>query len=84
MGRGSTNLPWPPRSPDLAPCYYFFGGYLKSIVYKNEYRTIDDLKKKIEQACDEHISTDVCGRAVWDYQRRLQKYVEIGGKHIEV
>ena len=25
MGRGSTNLPWPPCSPDLTPCDYFFG-----------------------------------------------------------
>ena len=54
------------------------------MVYKNEYRTIDDLKRKIKQACDEHISTDVCERAVRDYQRRLQKCVERGGKHIEV
>ena len=81
MGRGSTNLPWPPRSPDLAPCYYFFWGYLKSIVYKNEYRTIDDLKKKIKQACDEHVSIGVCEQAVRDYQRRLYKCVERGGKH---
>ena len=84
MGRESTNLPWPPRSPDLTPCDYFLCGHLKSIVYKNEYRTIDDLKRKIQQACGEHISTDVCERAVRDYQIRLQKCVERGGKHIEV
>ena len=45
--------------------------------------TIDDSKRKIKQACDEHISTDVCERAVRDYQRRLQKCVERGGKHIK-
>ena len=84
MGRGSTNLPWPPRSPDITPCDYFLWGYLKSIVYKNEYKTINDLKKKIKQVCDEHLSTDVCERALQDYQRRLQKCVERGGKHIEV
>ena len=63
---------------------YFLWGYLKSIVYKNEYRTIDDSKRKIKQVCNEHTSTDVCERAVRDYQRRLQKCVERGGKHIEV
>ena len=52
MGHGSTNLPWPPRSPDLTPSDYFFWGHLKSqkfcsmLIYKNEHRTIDDLKKK--------------------------------------
>ena len=84
IGRGSTNLPWPPRSPNLTPSDYFLLGYLKSIVYKNEYRTIDDLKRNIKQACDEHISSDVCKRAVRHYQRRLQKCIEKGGKHIEV
>ena len=84
MGRGSTNLPWPLRSSDITPCDYFLRVHLKSIVYKNEYRTIDDLKRKIKQACDERISTDVCERAVRDYQRRLQKCVERGGKHIKV
>ena len=84
MGRGSTNLAWPLPSPDLTPCDYFLLGHLKSIVYKNEYRTIDDLKRKIKQTCDEHISTDVCERAVRDYHSRLQKCVERGGKHIEV
>ena len=64
MGRSSTNLPWPPRSPDLTPCDYLLWGHLKSIAYKYEYRTIDDMKRKIKQACDEHLSTDVCERAV--------------------
>ena len=54
------------------------------MVCKNQYRTIGDLKRKIKQSCDKHISTDVCKRAVRDYQRRLQKCVERGGKHIEV
>ena len=84
MGPGSTNLPWPPRSPDFTPCYYFLWEHLKSIEYKNKYRTIDDLKRKIKQVCNEHTSTDVCERAVRDYQRRPQKCVEKGGKHIEV
>ena len=27
------DIPWPPRSPDLAPCDFFLWGYPKSRVY---------------------------------------------------
>ncbi len=27
MGRGSPNMPWPARSPDLTPCDFFVGLY---------------------------------------------------------
>ncbi len=27
MGRGSPNMPWPPRSPDLMPCDFFLWGF---------------------------------------------------------
>ena len=65
------------RSPDLTPCDYFLWGKLKSTVgIQNEYRTINDLKWKIKQPWDEHMSPDVCERAVRDYQRRLQKCKE--------
>ena len=33
------DLPWPARSPDLAPFDFFLWGYLKSIVYNDRPRT---------------------------------------------
>ncbi|GBN71564.1 hypothetical protein AVEN_99090-1 [Araneus ventricosus] len=30
---GVPLLPWPPRSPDLTPCYFFLWGYVKDKVY---------------------------------------------------
>ena len=39
----SLNHPhkWSPRSPDLAPCDYFFWGYLKSEVYTTPPASLD-------------------------------------------
>ena len=36
IGRGSPNMPWPPRSPDITPCDFFLWGYVKSKVYKTK------------------------------------------------
>ena len=38
---------WPPRSPDLTPVDFFLWGLLKSKVYKNTPRTIEQLKDAI-------------------------------------
>ena len=39
---------WPPRSPDLTPCDYFFWGYLKDKVYRTPPQNINDLRNKIQ------------------------------------
>ena len=38
----------PPRSPDLTPCDFFLGEYLKSKGYRFLLRDIDELKQRIE------------------------------------
>src|ERR1700722_14562276 len=40
-------LEWPPYSPDLNPLDFFFWGYLKDKVYKNNPRTLSELKNAI-------------------------------------
>jgi len=40
---------WPARSADLAPCDFFLWGFLKSRVYVNRPRTIQDLKINIQE-----------------------------------
>ena len=39
----------PPRSPDLSACDFFLWGYLKSKVYVQKPRTVDDLKVSIRE-----------------------------------
>jgi len=37
---------WPPRSPDLTPCYFFLWGFVKEAVYVPSLPTnLDDIKK---------------------------------------
>ena len=38
---------WPPRSPDLTPPDFYLWGHLKARVYRNNPRTIEDLKNVI-------------------------------------
>ncbi|GFT58956.1 transposable element Tc3 transposase [Trichonephila clavipes] len=40
---------WPPRSCDLTPLDYFFGGYLKSLVYADKPQTLDHLEDNIRR-----------------------------------
>ena len=41
------DIGWPPRSPDLNPCDYFLWGYLKSKVYTQRPRSVEELKDAI-------------------------------------
>ena len=83
MGRGSPNMPWPPRSPDLTPCDYFMWGFLKSKVYKSKPTTIQDLKSRIQEAFQE-ITLEMCRKVIENYQHRLTALTQNGGCHVEV
>lgn len=48
------DIPWPARSPDLAPCDYFLWGYLKSKVYNNRPATLEALKKQHSSRDSQH------------------------------
>jgi len=52
IGR-SGPIQWPPRSPDLTPCDFYFWGHLKSLVYKNRPESLDALRMKIRNCCRE-------------------------------
>ncbi len=39
--------------PYLTPCYFFLWGYLKSLVYRQKPRDLEDLKQKITDTCAE-------------------------------
>ena len=43
------NVSWPPHSPDLSICDFFWWGYLKCRVYMNRQCTIKELKLSICQ-----------------------------------
>jgi len=48
--QGSTIL-WTPRSPDMNVLNFYFWGFLKGEVYKEESNNINDLKNMIVEIC---------------------------------
>jgi hypothetical protein len=43
------NMTWPARIPDLNVCDFLLWGYLKSKVYENKPRTLEELKEAFRQ-----------------------------------
>ena len=67
------DVPWPARSPDLAPCDFLWG-YLKSVVHTDRPRTLVHLKN-ITQAIT-NIRTDVLERVNRNFRSRLVRCIE--------
>ena len=82
MGRGSSSMPWPPRSPDLTPCDFFLWGYIKSKVYSKRCRTLEELRARIGAAFGD-VSEEMCRQVMQGYGRRLQRCLENDGDHVE-
>jgi hypothetical protein len=76
------DIHWPPRSPDLSVCDFFLWGYLKSKVYAQKPRNIDEQKNKIK----EEISStplEVIHRVVENKRSRLEECLRRDGHHLE-
>ena len=72
---------WPPRSPDLSTCDFFLWGYLKSRVYEDKPRTLDELKEAIRQQITK-INRDLLERVEANFLERLQQCVNENGHHM--
>lgn len=75
------DVPWPPRSPDLAPCDFFLWGYLKSKVYVDKPRTIPQLKEAIRREIGA-IPVEMLGDVMRNFKDRLQECVTVDGQHL--
>jgi hypothetical protein len=88
VGRGLVRYPapyaWPPRSPDLTVCDFFWWGYLKAKVYppKKTYRTLTELKAAIIRAAQE-VPQEMIDAAVSDFRHCMEMVIEREGGHIE-
>jgi hypothetical protein len=77
----SKNI-WPPRSPDLTPADFFLWGLLKSKVYKNTPRTIEQLKDAIRQD-PEAVNVDTLGIVFQNLEKRVQVCLDVKGDYFQ-
>ncbi|PNF28643.1 hypothetical protein B7P43_G08721, partial [Cryptotermes secundus] len=73
---------WPLRSPDLSPADFFFWGYGKGIVYKNNPHTLDDLKRNITMVIN-IISLQVFHKVASNMVNRACACIAEQGSHFE-
>jgi hypothetical protein len=45
-------IPWPPHSPDIMPHFFFLWGYVKDILCKIPFTSLDELKLRIVAAIE--------------------------------
>ena len=75
-------MEWPPRSPDLSPLDYFLWRHLKSVVYQNRPRTLDDLKDAIITEC-QIITTETLIRVKDSFIKRIDACIQAEGGQFE-
>ena len=71
---------WPPHFPDLTTCNYFVWWHLKSMVYKSNPHTIQELNDNISHAVAAIRST-ILHRVYLNMIRRAQLCIDAGGNH---
>ena len=75
---------WPPRSPDLTPCDFFLGGYLKNQVFTMPPPNLEALRLRIEVNVDILKGRpDIITRSFRSMQRRVNTCIERDGRHVE-
>lgn len=75
-------IEWPPRSPDLTPLDFFLWGYIKSIVFSTQCNSIEELQRRIMQAC-QNISKETFANVRRDFENRLYHCLANNGTHFE-
>ena len=87
IGRGTQRYPapiaWPPRSPDITPLDFYYWGFLKDNVYKNHHPSIASLKDSMIDISNS-IPRETFQAVTSQVIVRLQKLIEVNGRHIEL
>ncbi|PNF39089.1 hypothetical protein B7P43_G04147, partial [Cryptotermes secundus] len=76
------DIPWPARSPDLAPCDFFLWGYLKAEVYKHRPHTLDELQTAIREEIAA-IPPKMTVRVMNNFRKRLDVCIRSHGRHMD-
>ncbi|GBN34663.1 hypothetical protein AVEN_176139-1 [Araneus ventricosus] len=73
---------WPPRSPDLTLMDIFLWGYLKQQVYATPPPTLQDLQRRIKDACA-NMTPAMLHRVQREVQARVQMCIVADGEKFE-
>ncbi|GBL85751.1 hypothetical protein AVEN_193195-1 [Araneus ventricosus] len=73
---------WPPRSPDLTPMYSFLWEYLKQQVYATPPPPLQDLQRRITDACA-NVTPAILHRVQREIQERVQMCIVADGEKFE-
>lgn len=75
-------MEWPARSPDLTPLDFFLWGHLKSIVFTPQPQTLEELRQRIIEKCND-IPQDVFENVRQEFEHRLYYCMANNGQHFE-
>ncbi|GBN15366.1 hypothetical protein AVEN_244276-1 [Araneus ventricosus] len=73
---------WPPRSPDLTPMDFFLWRYVKQHVYATPPPTLQDLQRRITDACA-IMTSAMLHRMQREIQARVQIWIVADGERFE-
>ena len=77
-----AHQPRPAHSPDLTPLDFYLGGFLKSIVCKEDSKSVTELKTAIRRAM-RSVSAAMCARAIDGVMKRVNDCHLRKSSHIE-
>ena len=75
------DIDWPPRSPDLTAPDFFLWGFLKSKVYANKPKTLDELKDNIRAEITA-ISPEMLANVMENARKRAEFCIRNEGGHL--
>ena len=77
------DVPWPPSSPDLSTCdFFFFWGIWNRVFYTHKPRTLNDLKEAIRQEI-RPIDCQLLARVMDDLkEKKLENCIQEDGRHL--
>lgn len=76
------DVEWPARSPDLSPLDFFLWGYLKDKVYRDNPKTVTELKEAIATEI-RAIGPGVTSAVMNSMKKRAEICIQSGGRHMK-
>lgn len=74
---------WPPRSPDLTPLDFFLWGYVKDLVYRNRYNSVQELQNEVKRIISNIHHAKISKSTGREIIKRVRICIQQNGSHFE-